>query len=258
MPRRARPAGSRRRWPRACVSRGTRDHTPPRSGVSTRAGRPGSPCAARPASDRRTPRTSAQRVRPHAEQQLPRRPGRCRRCRRSSAVAAGRSPRRLSSALARIVIRYTDSDSPGSRGCRASQNARMRVEPARDTSRRRGRASPRSARAAAAGRARRARGSDPAARRPIRVGDVAGGLLEVGHEPAPLEHLGQDVGRALARQVHAAELGHRVVAVLEEHPLVESLGARGAEGVGPAHRSRRRVETNSSRNSRRSDFGERE
>ena len=62
------------------------------------------------------------------------------------------------------------------------------------------------------------------------VGDVAGGLLEVGHEPAPLEHLGEQVGGLLARQVDAAELGDRVVAVLEEHPVVELLGPTQAHG----------------------------
>ena len=62
------------------------------------------------------------------------------------------------------------------------------------------------------------------------VGDVAGALLEVAHQPAPLEHLGEDVRRLLARQVNAAELGDGVVAVLEEHPLVELLGALEADG----------------------------
>ena len=61
------------------------------------------------------------------------------------------------------------------------------------------------------------------------VGDVAGGLLEVGHQPAPLEHLGQDVRGLLAGQVDAAELGHRVVAVLEEDLLVELLGPLQAD-----------------------------
>ncbi len=62
------------------------------------------------------------------------------------------------------------------------------------------------------------------------VGDVAGRLLEVGHEPAPLEHLGEQVGGLLAGQVDAAELGHRVVAVLEEDPVVELLGPAQADG----------------------------
>jgi hypothetical protein len=62
------------------------------------------------------------------------------------------------------------------------------------------------------------------------VGDVPGRLLQVGHEPAPLEDLGQQVGGLLAGQVHPAELGHRVVAVLEEHPVVELLGPPQADG----------------------------
>src|SRR5438093_1883943 len=63
------------------------------------------------------------------------------------------------------------------------------------------------------------------------VGNVARRLLEIGHETAPLEDLGQEVRGALARQVHAAELSHRVVAVLDEHALVELLGPSRA-GVG--------------------------
>ena len=62
------------------------------------------------------------------------------------------------------------------------------------------------------------------------VGHVAGRLLHVGHEPAPLEDLGQQVGGLLAGQVHAAELGNGVVAVLEEHPVVELLGPGQAHG----------------------------
>ena len=62
------------------------------------------------------------------------------------------------------------------------------------------------------------------------VGDVAGRLLEVGHEPAPLEHLGEHVRGLLAGQVDPAELGHRVVAVLEEDPVVELLGPAQPDG----------------------------
>ena len=69
-----------------------------------------------------------------------------------------------------------------------------------------------------------------AAAQPLVVGDVAGRLLEVGGQAAPLEHLGQQVRRLLAGQVDAAELGHRVVAVLDEHPLVELLGPARADG----------------------------
>ena len=59
--------------------------------------------------------------------------------------------------------------------------------------------------------------------------------LQIAHQPAPLEHLGEDVRRLLAGQVHAAELGDGVVAVLEEDLLVQLLGAlqadRGVHGV---------------------------
>ncbi len=61
------------------------------------------------------------------------------------------------------------------------------------------------------------------------VGDVAGGLLEVRHEPTPLEDLGQQVRGLLAGQVHPAELGDAVVAVLEEDPVVELFGALQAD-----------------------------
>ena len=69
--------------------------------------------------------------------------------------------------------------------------------------------------------------------RAVRIGHVARGLLEISHEPAPLEHLGEDVGGALAGQVHAAQLGDRVVAVLAEDALVELVGAGGADGRRP-------------------------
>ena len=62
------------------------------------------------------------------------------------------------------------------------------------------------------------------------VRDVARRLLEVAHQPAPLEHLGEQVRRLLAGQVDAAELRHGVVAVLEEHPVVELLGAPQPDG----------------------------
>ena len=62
------------------------------------------------------------------------------------------------------------------------------------------------------------------------VGDVAGALLQVSHQPAPLQHLGQQVGGLLAGQVYATELGHRIVAVLEEDPVVQSLGPSQADG----------------------------
>ena len=66
----------------------------------------------------------------------------------------------------------------------------------------------------------------------VGVGHVAGRLLEVRHQPSPLEHLGQDVRHGLARDVRAAQLRDRVVAVVAEHPGVEALGTldRGAGG----------------------------
>ncbi len=69
-----------------------------------------------------------------------------------------------------------------------------------------------------------------AAGQPGVIGHVARGLLQVRHEPAPLEDLGQEVGRLLAGQVHAAQLGDRVVAVLEEDPVVELLGPTQPDG----------------------------
>jgi hypothetical protein len=62
------------------------------------------------------------------------------------------------------------------------------------------------------------------------VGDVPSRLLEVRHQAAALEDLRQEVGGLLARQVHTPELGHRVVAVLQEHPVVQLLGALQADG----------------------------
>ena len=64
-----------------------------------------------------------------------------------------------------------------------------------------------------------------AAAKALVVGDVAGRLLEVRHQSTPLEHLGEHVGGLFAREVDAAELGDRVVAVFEEHLVVEFLGA---------------------------------
>ena len=64
---------------------------------------------------------------------------------------------------------------------------------------------------------------------PLVVRDVARRLLEVGHETSPLEDLRQHVGGLLAGEVDAAELCDRVVAVLDEDPLVELLGALQAD-----------------------------
>src|SRR5262249_42759666 len=69
----------------------------------------------------------------------------------------------------------------------------------------------------------------PAAAGPVRIGHVARRLLEVGHEAAPLEELREDVGDALAREGHAAQLGDRVGPVLDEDPLEEALGPRGPD-----------------------------
>ncbi len=65
---------------------------------------------------------------------------------------------------------------------------------------------------------------------PAVVGHIACGLLEIRHQPAPLEHLGEHVRSLLAGQVHSAELCHRVVAILEEHAVVELLGAPQSHG----------------------------
>ena len=62
------------------------------------------------------------------------------------------------------------------------------------------------------------------------VGDVARALLEIAHQPAPFEDLGEHVGGLLASQVHPAELGDGVVAVLEEDLLVQLLGAFEPDG----------------------------
>ncbi len=56
------------------------------------------------------------------------------------------------------------------------------------------------------------------------VRDVPGALLEVRHEPTPLEHFGQQVRGLLTRQMHTTELGDRVVAVLEEDSGVQLFG----------------------------------
>src|SRR5205807_8013592 len=52
-------------------------------------------------------------------------------------------------------------------------------------------------------------------------GDIASRLFEVGTQAWPLQHLGHDVRRPLARDVGAAELCDGVVAVGDQHPLVE-------------------------------------
>ena len=47
----------------------------------------------------------------------------------------------------------------------------------------------------------------------------------------PLEHLGENVRRLLTREVHSPELRNAVIAVLEEHSVVQFLG--------PSHTNRR-------------------
>ena len=137
--------------------------------------------------------------------------------------AAGSTPRTASSALARVAWRKTKSLSVGiavDRGADVigdlAEQQRVRVEQpvhVADV-----------ARTEPARQHRRVAVEAVAAADARVVGDVAGALLEVAHQPAPLEHLGEDVRCLLARQVHAAELGDRVVAVLEEHLLVQLLG----------------------------------
>jgi hypothetical protein len=62
------------------------------------------------------------------------------------------------------------------------------------------------------------------------VGDVPGGLLQVGHQPAPFQHLREEVGRLFARQVHPSQLSDGVIAVLEEDAVVELLGPPQPDG----------------------------
>ena len=71
------------------------------------------------------------------------------------------------------------------------------------------------------------------------IEDVAGRLLQIGGQSAPLQHFGEEVGGLLTGQMCASELCHRVVSVLREDPLVELLGSlefhrlvAGGNGVG--------------------------
>ena len=75
----------------------------------------------------------------------------------------------------------------------------------------------------------------PVAAGAIGVWNVPGGLLEVGHQPPALEHLGHHVRRVLDGEVHAAQLRHRVIAVIVEYLLVQALGASRAH-IGRARR----------------------
>ena len=55
------------------------------------------------------------------------------------------------------------------------------------------------------------------------VEDVPRGLLEIRSEPAPLEDLGENVGRLLTCDVRPTQLGHGIVSELCEHSVVETL-----------------------------------
>src|SRR5262249_6413129 len=66
-------------------------------------------------------------------------------------------------------------------------------------------------------------------------------LLEVGAHPRPLEDLREDVRDPLAGDVRAAELGHRVVAVADEDPLVELCRAAALVAVPRRAGRRQRV-----------------
>ena len=65
--------------------------------------------------------------------------------------------------------------------------------------------------------------------RTIGVRHVTRRLLEIRHQASPLEHLGQDVRRAFARHVRAAELRDRIVAVLAEHARIQPIGPLDAD-----------------------------
>ena len=70
----------------------------------------------------------------------------------------------------------------------------------------------------------RRNGVPPSTARAIVVRHVPGRLFEIAGQPAPFEDLRQDLGRLLTREVDTPELGHRVVAVFQEDPLVQLLG----------------------------------
>ena len=62
------------------------------------------------------------------------------------------------------------------------------------------------------------------------VGDVARALFEIAHQATPLEHFGENVRGLFTGQVHTTELSHRIVAVFEEHLLIELFGPRQTGG----------------------------
>ena len=67
-------------------------------------------------------------------------------------------------------------------------------------------------------------GRAPTSPRTAVVAHVPRRLFEVRREPAPLQRLRQELRRLLAGQVDAAELRHRIVAVLHEDAVVQLLG----------------------------------
>ena len=77
----------------------------------------------------------------------------------------------------------------------------------------------------------------PLAIRAVRIRDIPRGLFEIGHQPTSLDDLREDVRHALAGDVGATELRHRVVAVLAQDPLVQPFGAFYAHALrSPAAR----------------------
>ena len=64
---------------------------------------------------------------------------------------------------------------------------------------------------------------------PVCVRHVARRLLEVRHQAAPLDHLRQNIRNAFARQMHAAQLRHGVVAVFRKHARVKLFGPFDAD-----------------------------
>ena len=62
------------------------------------------------------------------------------------------------------------------------------------------------------------------------VAEVPRRLLEVTHQPSPLENLCENVARLLAGQVHSPELSDRVVTVFVEDLLIEVVGPVEPDG----------------------------
>ena len=70
----------------------------------------------------------------------------------------------------------------------------------------------------------------PRAAGPVVVAHVSRRLLEVGGQATPFQGFREQLGRLLTREVHAPELGHGIVAVLNEHRVVEARGPFTAGG----------------------------